>query len=166
MRMILIVAADDHWGIGKEGNLLARLPKDLDFFKKKTLDKAIVIGRKTLDSFKNGNPLPKRLNVVLSRGKSFDHPRIKGVTSVESLQEWLKTQDKEDVFVAGGGEIYGLLAPLCHKAYVTKLEGDFEADTFMPDLESLGFRCVLEEPMIEENGLRYRHTTWVNTHLI
>lgn len=165
-RMILIVAVDDQWGIAKQGDLLARLPKDLEFFKEKTVNKAIVIGRKTLESFRNGQPLPKRLNVVLSRSADFDHPRILGIKSVEALEQWLTSQGEEDVFLAGGGEIYHLLAPLCNKAYVTRIEGDLEAEVHMPNLESLGFRCLLEEPVIEENGFRYRHTTWLNTHLL
>lgn len=159
--MILIAAADEKWGIGKDGDLLARLPKDLDFFKSQTLDKAIVIGRKTLESFKNGNPLPKRVNVVLSRTIDYDHPRILGMSSLEDLISWSASQSEDEVFVAGGGEVYNLLAPYCSKAYITRLEGDFEADTFMPDLEGLGFKCVMEEPVISENGVKYRHTTWV-----
>jgi len=166
MRMILIVAADDRWGIGKQGDLLARLPKDLEFFKENTVDKAIVIGRKTLESFKNGRPLPKRLNVVLSRNTEFDHAGILGMKSLGALEQWLASQGDEEVFVAGGGQIYKLLAPLCSKAYVTRLEGDYGADVFMTDLESIGFKCVLEEPTIEENGVRYRHTTWLNTNLL
>lgn len=164
--MILIVAADEAWGIGKQGDLLARLPKDLDFFKEKTVDKAIVIGRKTLGSFKNGKPLPKRLNVVLSRKSDFDHPRILGIKSLDALKSWLRTQEDEDVFVAGGGEIYAMLAPLCSKAYVTRIQGDLGAEIHMPNLEELGFRCVIEGPEIEENGFSYRHTTWINTNFI
>ena len=69
--MILSVAVDKNFGIGKNNDLLTFLPEDLQFFKQLTLNKAIVIGRKTLESFKGGNPLPKRLNVVLTRDGQY-----------------------------------------------------------------------------------------------
>ena len=159
--MILSVAADDKFGIGKDGDLLTYLPEDLEFFKQLTLNKAIVIGRKTLESFKNGNPLPKRLNVVLSRKHDYDHERILRMQSVEDLLAWAEEQPDDCVIVAGGGEIYRLLMPYCTKLHITRLDGDFDADTFLPDPEDFGFKCVIEEPVMEHEGIRYRHTTWV-----
>lgn len=161
--MILIAAADERWCIGKDGDLLAHLPKDLAFFKEQTLGKSIVIGRKTLASFKGGRPLPGRTNVVLSRTTGYDHAQIIGMGSLEDFLVWMEGQPEDSVFVAGGGEIYAMLAPYCTKAYITRLEGSFDGDTFMPDLSTLGFRCLLEEPVVEEKGIRYRHTTWVAT---
>ena len=159
--MILIAAADERWGIGKDGDLLARLPEDLEFFKGKTLNKAIVIGRKTLESFRGGNPLPKRLNVVLTRQGTYDHERILVMKSLEDFETWLETQEDEEVYLAGGGEMYKLLLPYCNKAYITRLEGDFHADTHMPDLSKEGFKCLLKGPVTQEGQVKYRHTTWV-----
>lgn len=159
--MILSVAADEKFGIGRNNDLLVFLPEDLAFFKALTVNKAIVIGRKTLESFKNGNPLPKRLNVVLSRTAAYDHERILVMRSVEDLLTWAEGQSDDGVIVAGGGEIYRLLMPYCSKLHITLLEGDYSADTFMPDPTALGFRCVIKEPVMEHDGVRYRHSVWI-----
>ncbi len=159
--MILSVAVDEKFGIGKDNDLLTFLPEDLAFFKALTLNKAIVIGRKTLESFKNGNPLPKRLNVVMTRDGQYDHERIKVVRCVEEILTWAKDKAEDEVIVAGGGQIYELLMPYCSKLHVTMIEGDFQADRFIQDPTTLGFRCVIKEPVIEHEGVRYRHTTWI-----
>lgn len=158
--MILSVAVDKNFGIGKNNDLLTFLPEDLQFFKQLTLNKAIVIGRKTLESFKGGNPLPKRLNVVLTRGGQYDHERILTMDSLESLLEWARHKEEDEIIVAGGGEIYRLLMPYCSKLHITMIDSDFEADTFIENPETLGFRCVIEEPIIEHEGVNYRHTIW------
>lgn len=158
--MILSVAVDEKFGIGKNNDLLTFLPEDLQFFKQLTLNKAIVIGRKTLESFKGGNPLPKRLNVVLTREGQYNHERILTMDSLESLLEWARGKEEDEVVVAGGGEIYRLLMPYCTKLHITMIEGDFGADTFIKNPETLGFRCVIEEPIIEHEGISYRHTIW------
>ncbi|PKM67964.1 MAG: diacylglycerol kinase [Firmicutes bacterium HGW-Firmicutes-2] len=161
--MVLIVAVDDKFGIGREGNLLTYLPEDLAFFKKMTLGKTIVIGRKTLESFKNGAPLPKRQHIVMTRTKTYDHPRIAKVSSVEQLFKTIEAYNSDEVFVSGGGNIYELLLPYCQKAYVTMIEADLKADTFMPDLRLLKeWRCTEEGPWIKTPDFRYRHTTWVH----
>lgn len=165
--MKLIVAADDEFGIGKDGDLLTFLPEDLEFFKQNTVNQAIVIGRKTLESFKNGNPLPKRKNLVFSRTKQYDHDRIVNIDSVETLQEWIKNNPENEVFVSGGGVIYELLLPYCETALVTRLEGNFDADTFMPNLEEHpNWMCIEQGPLIEEGDVRYRHTVWKNSQVI
>jgi dihydrofolate reductase len=159
--MILIVAVDDKFGIGKQGDLLTYLPEDLEFFKEKTLNKGIIIGRKTLESFKNGKPLPKRHHYVLSRNKVFEHDRVTTIASVEELLQVVKDIDPETLFVSGGGTIYEALLPYCHKAYVTRIDEDFGADTFMPALSKLSdWQCVFEGEWLEFEGKRYRHTTW------
>ncbi len=101
--MILIVAVDNRFGIGKDNDLLTFLPEDLAFFKKNTVDKTIVVGRKTLESFKNGKPLPKRHHLVLSRQLDYDHERVTCVRSIDALLESLNDYKCDEVFVSGGG---------------------------------------------------------------
>jgi len=158
--MILSVAMDEGFGIGKGNDLLTYLPEDLQFFKQLTLNKTIVIGRKTLESFKGGQPLPKRLNLVLSRQGHFDHERILGMSSLKALLEWVEDKEDEDVVVAGGGEIYRLLMPYCTKLHITMIVGEFGADTFIEDPKTLGFRCIIEGPLLVHEDVHYRHTIW------
>jgi len=159
--MIIIGAADQRFAIGRDNKLLAYLPEDLAFFKKHTMNKTIILGSRTLDSFKNGQPLPNRQHFVLSRSKVYDHKNIHVFRSIETLLKRVKTMPSEEVYVAGGGMIYRALLPYCEKAYITRIEKTLEADTFMPNLEELeDWLCTDEGVLLEENGLIYRHTTW------
>lgn len=133
--MNIIVAVDSNWGIGYKGNLLCKNPIDMKFFKEKTTGNVVIMGRKTLESFKNAKPLPNRINIVLTRNKT----NIEGcivVNSVENLLKEIERYEKDTLFVIGGGEIYKQLLPYCDKAYVTKMKNTFEADTYFPNLDN------------------------------
>jgi dihydrofolate reductase len=132
--MNLIVAVDNNWNIGYKGNLLCRNPIDMKFFKETTTGKVVIMGNKTLKSFKNSKPLPNRTNIVLS----FTQKDIDGcivVNSVSELLEKIKDYKDEDLFVIGGGMIYKELLPYCDTAYITKMKNKFEADTSFPNLD-------------------------------
>lgn len=160
--MILIVAADKNFGIGRDNDLLTFLPEDLEFFKQNTLNKVIVIGRKTLDSFKNGKPLPKRHHIVLTRNRVIEHERVTTVGSIEELLEEVEKYNADDVFVSGGGTIYETLLPYCDKAYVTMIDADLNPDTYMPDLEvHPDWQCTEKGDVLYEGDISYRHTVWV-----
>ncbi|MCC8169879.1 MAG: dihydrofolate reductase [Oscillospiraceae bacterium] len=132
--MDLIVSVDRNWGIGKNGKLLFSIAQDMEFFKDTTLNKAVVMGRKTLDSLPDGKPLRDRVNIVLTRDGDF---RRDGVIVCNSLEELLDEVKKyPEVYVAGGGEIYKLLLPYCDRAYVTKISAEADADTHMVNLDN------------------------------
>lgn len=100
--MEFIVAVDENWGIGKDGGMLDHLPKDLAFFKRKTTGHVIVMGRKTLESFPGGKPLPDRLNIVLTQQVEFDAPE--GVVQVHSLPgacAHAARAGRDDVYLVG-----------------------------------------------------------------
>ena len=103
--MNLIAAADENWGIGKNGGLLAHISGDMKYFRETTKGKVVVMGRKTLESFPGGKPLKNRVNIVLTQNQDF---APEGVTVCHSIEETLKTlkqYPKEDVFIIGGGMI-------------------------------------------------------------
>ncbi len=160
--MNAIVAVDKDWGIGKEGKLLCYLPGDLNYYKEKTLNKTIVIGRKTLESFPKGLPLPRRENIILTRNKNmckkiFENRDYKFVFSEEELYEKLEEIDTKDIFVSGGEEIYKKLLPLCDKVYVTKINEKFQADAFFPNLDYMeNFYVSWQGEKEEENGIEYQ----------
>lgn len=135
--MEFIVAVDQNWGIGKEGGMLDHLPKDLAFFKEKTTGHVIVMGRKTLESFPGGRPLPDRLNIVLTTQP--DYEAAEGVVLVHSLRELsekLAALGREDVFLVGGANMYARLKDSCSGGYVTHIDHAYEgAEAFFPDLE-------------------------------
>ncbi len=132
--MKAILSADRNWGIGYQNKLLVSIPSDMRFFREMTEGKVIVMGRKTLESFPNGLPLKKRVNVVLTHDRSYQVKDAVIVHDKDELMEELKKY-QEDIFVVGGGSVYELLLPYCDTAYVTRIDMEYQADTFFPDLD-------------------------------
>lgn len=133
--MNLIVAVDKNWAIGYQNHLLVKIPNDQKWFQKVTTGRVVVMGRKTMETFPNGMPLKNRINVVLTGNKELKTKDAYFVYSVDELVEYLKQYDDEDIFVIGGESVYRQLLPYCHKAYITKIDYTYQADTFFPNLD-------------------------------
>lgn len=135
--MNIIVAADRNWGIGKNNSLLVQIPRDQKMFREMTTGKVVVMGRKTLESLPQKQPLANRTNIVLSENPKF---KIKGaivVHSMEELMEELKKYDDDDIYIVGGESVYRQLLPYCNTAHVTKIDYTYEADAHFPNLDEL-----------------------------
>ena len=133
----MIFACDEEGAIGKDGDLPWRQSSDLQFFKRTTLNKTVVMGRKTWDSL--GRPLPKRRNIVMTRSDLRDD------VETMSFEEVMALAENEEVVVIGGGEIYALFLPHAkevHRTIIHTVVSD--ADTFAPDIESEGFHMIGE----------------------
>ena len=104
--MNLIAAVDKNWAIGKNNELLVRIPMDQKFFRETTTGKVVVMGRKTLESFPNGLPLKNRTNIVLTHNPNYKVNDAIIVHSLDELHEELKKYNSEDVYVIGGEKIY------------------------------------------------------------
>ncbi len=162
--MKLIVAVDNNFAIGKDGGIPWRLRGDLQYFKQQTLGHSVVMGRKTLESLPGGRPLKDRTNIVLTRVAAY---APEGVTVCHSVEEVLALPEAEDAFVIGGESIYKAFLPYCTHALVTKVDGEFEADTYMENLDVLADWKMTESSVIfEENDLKYRFTVYENKPLI
>lgn len=135
--MNLIVAADKNWAIGCRNKLLVSIPADMKFFRQTTTGKVVVMGRKTLESFPNGLPLKKRINIVLTKNKNYRVPDAVIVHSLEELFTELKKYASDDIYVIGGDSVYKQLLPYCRLAHVTKIDHAYHADTYFPDLDAL-----------------------------
>lgn len=133
--MNLIVAVDKNWAIGCGNKLLVSIPQDMKFFRETTTDKVVVMGRKTLESFPGGKPLKKRENIVLTGNKNLEVKDAVVVHTVEELLDEMKKYDQEDVYCIGGESVYRQLLPYCDKAYVTKIDHAYQADTYFPNLD-------------------------------
>lgn len=155
--MKLILAADKNWGIGKDNKLLCHLPGDLKFFKEKTTGKTIIMGRKTLESFPGGKPLPNRENIVLTKQPNYIKDGVLVVHSEEELEELLETKDTDNIMVVGGGSIYKQFLDKCNTCFVTKIYKEFEADTFFINLDKReDFEIIWKSDIQEENGIKYQ----------
>ena len=152
--MNVIVAVYDDWGIGRNGTQPIALSADRVYFRKTTTGSAIIVGRKTLEDFPGGRPLPKRVNIVLTRDRDFEVP---GAVTAHSVEEALeKARDFENVFVIGGARVYGQLLPYCDTAYVTKVHAKPESDVFFPDLDrDPGWTLVSRTETQTENSVDY-----------
>lgn len=133
--MNIIVAADKNWAIGLQNKLLVSIPADMKFFRQTTTGNVVVMGRKTLESFPNGQPLKNRTNIVLTSDRSYNVKDAVVVHSIEELLEELKKYDSEDIYVIGGESIYRQLLPYCSLAHVTKIDHEYQADTYFPNLD-------------------------------
>ena len=109
----------------------------MKFFRETTTGKVVVMGRKTLESFPNGMPLKKRTNIVLTHDKTYKVPDAILVHSMEELHEELKKYPSEDIYVIGGETIYKQLLEECDVAHITKIDYEFEADAYFPNLDEL-----------------------------
>lgn len=136
--MNLIVAVDSNWAIGNKGDLLVRIPNDHKMFRQETTGKIVVLGRKTLETFPNGLPLKNRTNIILSTNKDYKVNDAIVVNSIEELLEEVKKYNTEDVYIIGGDSIYKQLLPYCDVAHITKIEHNYEADAYFPNLDETG----------------------------
>lgn len=133
--MNCIVAVDKNWAIGKNNDLLVKIPMDQKFFRETTTGKVVVMGRKTLESFPNGLPLKNRTNIVLTHNPKFSVKDAIVVHSLEELEEELKKYRSEDIYVIGGEKIYAQLLDQCDVAHVTKIDYAYDADAYFPNLD-------------------------------
>lgn len=133
--MNLIAAVDNNWAIGKNNQLLVSIPADMKFFRTTTTGKIVVMGRKTLESFPNGQPLKNRTNIVLTHDKSYSVKDAIVVYSLDELQEELKKYNSEDIYVIGGESIYRQLVDACDVAHITKIDFAYDADAYFPNLD-------------------------------
>ena len=141
--MNLIAAVDRHWGIGKGGELLTSIPQDMKFFRETTTGQVVVMGRKTMESFPGGKPLPNRVNIVLTRDPSYTKEGAVIVHSLDELKEALHPYPDQSVFVIGGETIYRQLLDECDTAYLTKIDHVFDADAFFPDIDAMPqWQCI------------------------
>ena len=150
MIISLIWAMDDHRLIGVENRLPWRLPADMRWFRRHTLGKPIIMGRKTFDSF-GGRPLPERTNIVVTRDPGY---QAEGAVVVYSIDEALQAcGDAEEVMIIGGASFYQQMLPRADRLYVTQVHGQFEGDAWFPEFDWGQWQEVArEEHTIDEKN--------------
>lgn len=135
----LIACVDRNFGLGMNGKLLFRIPADLKNFRRLTLGRTIIFGRKTLETFPNAQPLDGRRNIILSRTPK----KIFGAEVVGGLDELFDTLDIADEnFVIGGAEIFNELIPCAAEIFLTVVDAEVQADAFFPTVDEFILRDV------------------------
>lgn len=135
--MNLIVAVDNNWAIGNKNKLLVRIPNDMKHFREETTGKVVVLGRKTLETFPQAQPLANRTNIILSTDQNYKVKDAVVVHSIDELLEELKAYDSNDVYIIGGDSVYKQMLPYCDTAHVTKINHAYEADSYFPNLDEM-----------------------------
>ena len=165
-----IVAVDNNWGIGYDGQLLEHIPEDMKYFRELTEGNIVVMGRKTWDSLPI-KPLPNRTNVIITSKETFFAQCGKGnpptvYSNLNQIKLILngKTYDQsKEVFIIGGGTIYEQLLPYCDRVYATKIRQSYEnVDTYFPvDLDASPEWQQVETSDIRQYGhITYRFLTY------
>jgi len=143
MRITLVVAAATNNVIGLDGGMPWHLPADLAHFKRVTLGKPVLMGRRTHESI--GRPLPGRLNLVLSRGGGY---RAEGCQTVGSVEEAVRVATEAgapELMVIGGGGVYAQAMPVADRILLTRVHAAPDGDTFFPELDPREWEVVGRE---------------------
>ena len=151
----MIAAIDANRGIGRDGQLLARVPADMARFKALTVGHVVIMGRRTQAGLPGGRPLKERINIVLTHQPL----EMAGYISCHNIEELWQTLGKikqkypaKKFWCIGGGEIYRQMLPYTGEIQLTQLSGSYPADTFFPDTEGT-FTCKQREPLgVEETA--------------
>ncbi len=165
--MNAIVVVDQNWAIGREGDLLFSLPTDMKRFRSLTLGGTVILGRKTLDSFPGGRPLPQRRNIVITRNVDFDRAGCEIAASPEAALALAAGTEPEKLWIIGGGSTYTAFLSRCRRVYLTQVDEEAEgADTFFPNLDKLpGWEVESRGEPLTENGHTYRFLNYINSKL-
>lgn len=130
-----IVAVDSYWCIGRDNDLLFKLPNDMKAFRATTVNKVVVCGRKTLESFPGGRPLKNRSTICLC-SKENNRDDCYCVNDVEELIKLIIELSKtQEVYIIGGAQIYKKLLYVCDEVVVTKVNADGNGTVFFPNLD-------------------------------
>ena len=131
MKLSIIVAMSKNQVIGNENDLPWRLSSDLQHFKKITMGKPIVMGRKTHESI--GRPLPGRANIIITRNLYYEADGCDVVHSTEEVKKLCQQHD--EIMIMGGAEIYRYFLPLADRLYITEVHAEVEGDTVFPEFD-------------------------------
>lgn len=160
MKMSLLWAMSNNRVIGRNNALPWHLPEDLKYFKRVTMGKPMIMGRKTYESI--GKPLPGRTNIVISRNPHYTAQGVETVTSLDeamALSELIGKRDGVDeAIVIGGAEIFLLSLPLADRLYLTEVHAHIEGDTWFPEFDHSQWQEVTRENFMADESNPYDYS--------
>ncbi len=142
-------------GLGKDNQLLYKIPDDMKRFRELTMGHPVITGRKNFESM--GRPLPGRPNIVVTRDTSYKPEGCIVVHSIEDAISKARELDSEEIFIIGGGEIYKAALPYTNRLYLTLIDAEKDADVFFPDYSE--FTKKISEEKGEYEGISYSYVT-------
>jgi dihydrofolate reductase len=156
MTISLVVAAAKNNVIGKENNLVWRLPNDMKFFKNVTWGMPVVMGRKTFESL--GKPLAGRKNIVLTRQQGWDVKGTVAVQTFEQAEALVKEMDVKEMMVIGGGEIFKMVFDRASRIYLTRVQAEPEGDAWFPAIDPAEWKLVSQKDHVADDKHKYDYS--------
>lgn len=158
-RIAFVVAMDENRVIGRDNDLPWRLPDDMSWFRRQTMGKPCIMGRKTYDSLPDRfRPLPGRLNIVVTRNRDYEAP---GAVVVHSVADALNAAgDTEEIIIVGGADLFHRLLPIADRLYLTRVLGRADGDVRFPEFDMDEWREIYrqEHPADERHNFAF---TWL-----
>ena len=143
--------------LGKDNDLLWKFPADQKHFRERTSGHPVIMGRKTFESI--GKPLAGRVNIILTRNSDFN---AEGVAIVHSPEEALQlVADQDEIMIIGGESVYGQFLPRASRIYLTRVDSDFDGDSFFPPMDLDSWTEVIRETKEPDEKNAHRHTFFV-----
>ncbi len=159
VKLSIIVAMANNRAIGKDNKLLWHLPEDLQYFKRITMGKPIIMGRKTFESI--GRPLPSRLNIVVTRQTDWLHDGVRVVNSIDEGMQVAEAQvlldGVDEVMMIGGAELYQATLPQADRLYLTRVDADLEGDAFFPEVDETVWQEISREKFLASGNNPYNY---------
>lgn len=160
-RLVLVAAVAGNGVIGRDGGMPWHLPGDLKHFRKTTLGKPVIMGRRTFDSI-GRKPLPGRPNIVMTRDRDF---RAEGITVAGDFEAALRLARQEaarlqvdEIAVIGGGALYAETLPRADRLYLTEVHGEPEGDAHFPDFDRAAWREVARDGPHQNPGETFSYS--------
>lgn len=153
-KLSLIVAMDDNRLIGSNNGLPWRLPADLAFFKRTTMGKPIIMGRKTFESI--GKPLPGRRNIVVTRDPGFSAEGCDIANSIDTAIDLCA--DAEEIMLIGGASLYQQALERATQLYITRIHHSFDGDTWFPEFDESAWKLQNREDHDAGHGNDYAYS--------
>ena len=153
--------------IGLNNKLPWHLPEDLKFFREKTKNKVLIMGRKTFESL--GQPLPNRFHIVITRQEAYryEHPNVQVVRSLamaielaHMLSDKYKQKFGDEVFIVGGGEIYKESLDVINRLYLTVIEKDFVGDAYFPEFDTHALPLKEKQDLVSATQIPFSFCTY------
>ncbi len=164
MHISIIVAIAKNKVIGKNNDLIWRLPADLKYFKSTTTGHNIIMGRNTFESIGGGRPLPNRITTIITRNHNYQAPQ--GCLIANSLEQaLLNIENENEVFICGGAQIYELALPIASKLYITYVNETFEGDTCFPEFDLSQWKLESKQEFAADEKNVYNYAFAVYTRI-
>ncbi|CAG8998923.1 MAG: Dihydrofolate reductase type 3 [Candidatus Celerinatantimonas neptuna] len=155
MRISMIAAMANNRIIGRDNQMPWHLPADLKHFKAITLNKPVVMGRKTFESI--GKALPQRRNYVLTRARNWHADHVHVIHQIEQALNAEKERNMTELMIIGGGQLYQRFLPLADRLYLTLIHFDVEGDTQFPDYQHFDWQVTDRQCYDADDKNPYRY---------